>query len=168
MGYLDFSESRRFTQARSRAPQFMQNTASVATGWRHCGHVAVMFPTGAVSPDAGAAGAGENGGDGTGGAAYIGPGICIGYAGQAGIVAWTWWSPWESRSEVRRYTVRNRTYPMIARPGGRNVPPISAWESWAKALGPIYPEFLKLKRMEWNDYHRQVSPWEVERYLTLL
>lgn len=36
------------------------------------------------------------------------------------------------------------------------------------ALGPIYPEFLKLKRMEWNDYHRQVSAWEVERYLTLL
>lgn len=35
-------------------------------------------------------------------------------------------------------------------------------------LGPIYPEFLKLKRMEWNDYHRQVSPWEVERYLTML
>jgi glutamine synthetase len=36
------------------------------------------------------------------------------------------------------------------------------------ALGPIYPEFLKLKRQEWNEYHRQVSPWEVERYLTML
>jgi glutamine synthetase len=36
------------------------------------------------------------------------------------------------------------------------------------ALGPIYPEFLRLKRMEWNDYHRQVSAWEVERYLTML
>ena len=36
------------------------------------------------------------------------------------------------------------------------------------ALGPIYAEFLKLKRMEWNDYHRQVSAWEVERYLTML
>ncbi len=35
-------------------------------------------------------------------------------------------------------------------------------------LGPIYSEFLKLKRMEWNDYHRQVSAWEVERYLTML
>src|SRR5712691_8800532 len=37
-----------------------------------------------------------------------------------------------------------------------------------KALGPIFPEFVKLKRMEWNDYHRQVSAWEVERYLTML
>jgi glutamine synthetase len=36
------------------------------------------------------------------------------------------------------------------------------------ALGPIAPEFLRLKRMEWNDYHRQVSAWEVERYLTML
>ncbi|MCI0463548.1 MAG: glutamine synthetase [Gemmataceae bacterium] len=36
------------------------------------------------------------------------------------------------------------------------------------ALGPIYPEFLRLKRTEWNDYHRHVSEWEVERYLTML
>jgi len=36
------------------------------------------------------------------------------------------------------------------------------------ALGPIFSEFLKLKRLEWNEYHRQVSPWEVERYLTML
>lgn len=35
-------------------------------------------------------------------------------------------------------------------------------------LGPIYPEFLRLKRLEWNEYHRQVSAWEVERYLTML
>jgi glutamine synthetase len=36
------------------------------------------------------------------------------------------------------------------------------------ALGPIYAEFLKLKHAEWNDYHRQVSAWEVERYVTML
>src|SRR5262249_61670319 len=36
------------------------------------------------------------------------------------------------------------------------------------ALGPIYPEFRTLKRIEWNDYHRHVSAWEVERYLTML
>ena len=34
-------------------------------------------------------------------------------------------------------------------------------------LGPIYPEFLQLKRKEWNDYHRQVTPWEIDQYLTL-
>lgn len=35
-------------------------------------------------------------------------------------------------------------------------------------LGPIAPEFLRLKRAEWNEYHRQVGAWEVDRYLTML
>jgi glutamine synthetase len=35
-------------------------------------------------------------------------------------------------------------------------------------LGPVAEVFIELKRKEWNDYHRQVSAWEVERYLTML
>jgi glutamine synthetase len=35
-------------------------------------------------------------------------------------------------------------------------------------LGPIAAEFLRLKRAEWNEFHRQVTAWEVDRYLTLL
>jgi glutamine synthetase len=35
------------------------------------------------------------------------------------------------------------------------------------ALGPIYQEFLNLKRAEWADYHAQVGRWEIERYLTM-
>jgi glutamine synthetase len=35
------------------------------------------------------------------------------------------------------------------------------------ALGPIAEEFLRLKRAEWNEYHRQVTGWEVERFLTM-
>lgn len=35
------------------------------------------------------------------------------------------------------------------------------------ALGPIYDEFLRLKEGEWREYHRVVSQWEVDRYLTL-
>jgi glutamine synthetase len=35
-------------------------------------------------------------------------------------------------------------------------------------LGPIAAEFLRLKRAEWNEFHRQITPWEVERFLTLL
>jgi glutamine synthetase len=34
-------------------------------------------------------------------------------------------------------------------------------------LGPIAEEFLRLKRAEWNEYHRQVTGWEVERFLTM-
>lgn len=35
------------------------------------------------------------------------------------------------------------------------------------ALGPIAGEFLKVKWQEWNEYHRQVSRWETDQYLTL-
>ncbi len=34
-------------------------------------------------------------------------------------------------------------------------------------LGPIAGEFIKLKEMEWRLYHRTISQWEIERYLTL-
>ena len=34
-------------------------------------------------------------------------------------------------------------------------------------LGAIAPEYLRLKEGEWRQYHRTVSPWEIERYLTL-
>ena len=33
------------------------------------------------------------------------------------------------------------------------------------ALGPVAGEFLKLKRMEWLEYMRHVSDWEIKQYL---
>jgi glutamine synthetase len=33
------------------------------------------------------------------------------------------------------------------------------------ALGPIAHEFVRLKRMEWIEYMRHVSDWEVTSYL---
>lgn len=33
------------------------------------------------------------------------------------------------------------------------------------ALGPVADEFLKLKRMEWLEYMRHVSDWEIKQYL---
>ena len=35
------------------------------------------------------------------------------------------------------------------------------------ALGVIYDEFENLKEAEWKEYHRQVSQWELDRYLTM-
>jgi len=36
------------------------------------------------------------------------------------------------------------------------------------ALGPdLYQEFLNVKRLEWTRYHNQITPWELDRYLTL-
>lgn len=34
-----------------------------------------------------------------------------------------------------------------------------------EALGPVSGEFLKLKRMEWIEYMRHVSEWEIKQYL---
>ncbi len=36
-----------------------------------------------------------------------------------------------------------------------------------ESLGSIYEQFLAEKEAEWQDYHRQVTRWEIERYLTL-
>jgi glutamine synthetase len=33
------------------------------------------------------------------------------------------------------------------------------------ALGVLADEFINLKRMEWIEYMRHVSEWEVQRYL---
>ena len=35
------------------------------------------------------------------------------------------------------------------------------------ALGPIAEEFIRLKEGEWREYHRTVTQWEIDRYLTL-
>jgi glutamine synthetase len=37
-----------------------------------------------------------------------------------------------------------------------------------ESLGPIALELLRLKRAEWCEYHAQVEPWEINRYLTAL
>ena len=35
------------------------------------------------------------------------------------------------------------------------------------SLGVIYEEFVALKEGEWREYHRQVTQWELDRYLTM-
>ncbi len=42
---------------------------------------------------------------------------------------------------------------------------LEADELITSALGPVATEFLKLKRMEWIEYQRHVSDWEVKQYL---
>ena len=42
---------------------------------------------------------------------------------------------------------------------------LDADELIKSALGPVANEFIKLKRMEWIEYQRHVSDWEVKQYL---
>jgi len=38
--------------------------------------------------------------------------------------------------------------------------------SAADPFGPIADEFIELKSREWTAYHRQVTQWEIDQYLT--
>ena len=58
---------------------------------------------------------------------------------------------------------------------GIQILPQSLWEAVQElrqddvvksALGPIADEFIDLKIREWETYDRQVTPWEIEEYLT--
>lgn len=35
------------------------------------------------------------------------------------------------------------------------------------ALGPVAADFIELKRKEWESYDAQVTPWEIDQYLTM-
>jgi glutamine synthetase len=38
-----------------------------------------------------------------------------------------------------------------------------------KALGDhIFDAYVKLKRQEWDEYRVQLTPWELEKYLSVL
>ena len=62
---------------------------------------------------------------------------------------------WASSSCPRRSARRSRRWPA---------------RSWSlKALGEhVFTRYVDLKRAEWEDYRVQVSPWELERYLSVL
>ena len=58
---------------------------------------------------------------------------------------------------------------------GIRVLPQSLWEALEElrqdtvikaALGPIADEFIQLKTKEWETYDQQVTPWEINEYLT--
>ncbi len=58
---------------------------------------------------------------------------------------------------------------------GIEILPQSLWEAVQElrrdevikgALGPIADEFIELKTREWETYDRQVTPWEIDTYLT--
>lgn len=45
---------------------------------------------------------------------------------------------------------------------------LEADEVVQSGLGPIAKEFIRLKKAEWTEFMRHVTPWEVDRYLTFL
>ncbi|MYC37176.1 MAG: type III glutamate--ammonia ligase [Chloroflexi bacterium] len=64
--------------------------------------------------------------------------------------------------EIRRRGVR-----MLPQSLAESLAELKADTIVRDSLGVIYDEFAELKEAEWREYHRQVTPWEIDRYLTL-
>ena len=64
--------------------------------------------------------------------------------------------------EIRRRGVR-----MLPQSLAESLEELKADSVVRDSLGVIYDEFVDQKEAEWREYHRQVTPWEIDRYLTL-
>ena len=63
--------------------------------------------------------------------------------------------------------IRNRGIRLLPQSLAEALAELRGDEVIQSAMGPIYDEFASLKESEWNEYHRQISQWEVDRYLTM-
>lgn len=73
-------------------------------------------------------------------------------------------------AEEELYTFNNRRHQITTLPTSLSEA-LSAMEQsdlCSDALGlNVYERFLEAKRMEWSEYILEVSPWELQRYLTI-
>jgi glutamine synthetase len=70
--------------------------------------------------------------------------------------------------EINRATMAERGIQILPQSLPEALEALEADAVVLEALGPIAGEFLRLKREEWLEYHAQVEPWELRRYLTAL
>ena len=64
--------------------------------------------------------------------------------------------------EIRRRGIR-----MLPQSLAESLAELKQDEVVKDSLGVIYDEFMDQKEAEWREFHRQVTPWEIDRYLTL-
>ncbi len=63
--------------------------------------------------------------------------------------------------------IRNRGIRLLPQTLAQSLAELKRDELVKESLGSIYDEFMLSKEAEWREYHRQVTRWEIERYLTL-
>jgi glutamine synthetase len=52
---------------------------------------------------------------------------------------------------------------------GEAIDELSTSELARRALGQhIFDNYVKIKRREWDEYRVQLTPWEMEKYLSVL
>ena len=58
---------------------------------------------------------------------------------------------------------------MCIRDSGEAIELTAESELALRALGEhVFNRYIEIKRSEWEDYRVQVTPWELERYLSIL
>ena len=62
--------------------------------------------------------------------------------------------------------IRRRGIKLLPQSLAESLQEVQKDEVIQESLGVIYDEFINLKEAEWKQYHRQVTQWEQERYLT--
>ena len=68
--------------------------------------------------------------------------------------------------ELSPAELRKRRIKLLPQTLGEALDELEADKFFASKLGPeIISEFIKIKRMEWVEYSRHVSDWELKRYL---
>jgi glutamine synthetase len=72
----------------------------------------------------------------------------------------------ENLYELSRAELRERGIGVLPQNLGEALDALEADPLFARVLGAeLIQEFLKVKRMEWVEYSRHVSDWELKRYL---
>mgnify|MGYP000200377646 CR=1 FL=1 len=73
-----------------------------------------------------------------------------------------WYSAALGLEEIRRRGIR-----LLPQTLAEALQELKQDELVQSSLGVIYDEFATVKEGEWREYHRQVTQWELDRYLTM-
>ena len=71
----------------------------------------------------------------------------------------------ENLYDLSQAELRERGISVLPQNLDRAVDALEADALILDALGPVGCEFIRLKRMEWIEYMRHVSDWEIKSYL---
>jgi glutamine synthetase len=76
-------------------------------------------------------------------------------------------SPTAAEEGLYLFNARRRQIPTLPTSLQEALVAMENSELVSDTLGlPIYEGFLEAKRIEWNEYALEISPWELDRYLT--
>ena len=74
---------------------------------------------------------------------------------------------WGNLFDLGLPEIRRRGIPLLPQTLVESLAELKQDKLVQESLGVIYDELMELKLGEWREFHRQVTPWEIQQYLTL-